>query len=272
MKKWRLITTPAYSGAFNMALDEACLYFASHKQVPPTLRLYSWDPPSLSLGYAQKVTDVNITQLKSLGWQLVRRPTGGRAILHTDELTYSVSAPVDDPIVSGTLLESYQRISLALLTALKLLGLSDVANKQYPNQPDSAKTNPVCFEVPSNYEITASGKKLIGSAQARKSGGVLQHGSLPLCGDLTRITHALQYPSEEARQSASQKLLDHATSFENVAGRIIEWEQAAQAFIKAFSTTLDIEFYHSDPTTEELTMTEELVESKYGSDEWNFRN
>ena len=101
-----------------MALDEACLLSSAERRSLPTLRLFSWEPPTLSLGYAQKSSEVNFQQLHEHGWGLVRRPTGGRAILHTDELTYSVTAPLDDPVMAGSLLESYQRISKALLAAL----------------------------------------------------------------------------------------------------------------------------------------------------------
>ncbi len=126
------------------------------------------------------------------GWDLVRRPTGGRAILHTDELTYSVAGPQDEPRLAGSVLESYRVLAQALLYALQLLAIPAQAQEK----PGTASTgspnqNPVCFEVPSNYEITVGGKKLVGSAQARRKEGVLQHGSLPLYGDLTRIVQAL---------------------------------------------------------------------------------
>ena len=215
---WRLIITPPASGAFNMALDEALLITTSKKCALPTLRLYSWNPPTLSLGYAQSINEVDMNTLLRLGWDLVRRPTGGRAILHTDELTYSITAPVDDPIVQGSLLESYQRISAALLLALSYLDIPADANKVYDVAQGNDK-EPVCFEVPSNFEITVSGKKLIGSAQARKNGGVLQHGSLPLYGDLTRIIQVLNYPDEQKRVAGINRLLDHAGTILSLTGK-----------------------------------------------------
>jgi lipoate-protein ligase A len=106
-----------------MAADEAILETAARGQSNPALRLYAWSPPCLSLGYAQPISDVDLDQLSSLGWDLVRRPTGGRAILHTDELTYSVIAPLSEPRVSGSVLDSYQTLSQALLRALWQLGV-----------------------------------------------------------------------------------------------------------------------------------------------------
>ena len=146
------------------------------------------------------------------GWGLVRRPTGGRAILHTDELTYSVIAPLNEERVYGSIIESYRRLSQALLEALHIIGLPARADKDHTLPENLKSGGPVCFEVPSNYEITFDGKKLIGSAQARRREGVLQHGSLPLTGDLARITTALVFPDEAARRAAGQRLLERAVT------------------------------------------------------------
>ena len=268
---WRLIKSQASSAAYNMALDEALLSATSQKKSLPTLRLYSWQVPSLSLGYAQPAADVDQAELAKRGWQLVRRPTGGKAILHTDELTYSITAPLDDPLVAGSLLESYQRISRALQTALNLLETNTHADN-IPDLPfEPSKKEPVCFQTPSNYEITWNGKKLIGSAQARKLGGVLQHGSLPLYGDLSRITQVLSYPSQIEREFAAKKTLSQATTLEIAAGRIISWEQAAEAVIQSFSTVFGLSFIPGQPSQDELIMADELVQTKYGSDSWNLR-
>ena len=178
---WRLIHTPPAGGAWNMAVDEAILEGARAGAVLPTLRLYAWQPPCLSLGYAQPFSDVALPRLAALGWDVVRRPTGGRAILHTDELTYSVTGPQDEPRLAGSVLESYQRLSAALLEALRQLNLPAQAAGAHLSAAEGADPKgPVCFEVPSDYEIVVGGKKLIGSAQARRKGGVLQHGALPL--------------------------------------------------------------------------------------------
>ncbi len=268
---WRLIISNSACGAWNMALDEAILESVVNQKCPPTLRLYAWFPPCLSLGQAQPVRDVDMAALESRGWDLVRRPTGGRAILHTDELTYSVAARQDEPRVSGSILESYRRISAALLHALVILGLSPRADQKYP-LPDGAQQNgAVCFEVPSNYEITVNGKKLIGSAQARRSNGILQHGSLPLYGDLTRITQVLAYPDQPSQEVAARRLISHAATVESILGNSPGWEEAANAFRTAFEMKLDLKFIQSDPEADESIRAEELVETKYGNSKWTQR-
>ncbi len=197
-------------------------------------------------------------------------PTGGRAILHVDELTYSVIAPKSEPRVSGGVLESYLRLSQALLQALKLLGLNPEANEKKP-VTDPKKPNPVCFEVPSNYEITVGGKKLIGSAQARRNEGILQHGALPLQGDLTRIISALKFSDDAARERASERLLAHATTVENVLGTAPTWQQASEAFKQAFSDVLKLELVPGDLSSRENERAAELVKEKYANVNWTER-
>ncbi len=254
-----------------MAVDESVLEHIYRGESIPTLRLYAWDPPCLSLGHAQPFSDVDLTRLKQHGWDIVRRATGGRAILHTDELTYSVTAPADEPRVAGTVLESYNRLAAALLSAVQALSLP-VEIKEHASEPVLQNLNPVCFEVPSSYEITANGgKKLIGSAQARKKEGVLQHGSLPLTGDLTRICDVLVFKDEIARADAAHRLLDRATTVESVLGRVVDWEMAARAFVRAFEAQLGIKFELGKLSASESRRAEQLVHEKYDHPSWTER-
>jgi len=269
MDTWRLLITPPAHGAWNMALDEAILEHIGSGASIPTLRLYAWEPPCLSLGQAQPFADVDMARLKERGWEVVRRATGGRAILHTDELTYSVIAPNEEPRVAGTVLESYNRLAQALLLAVKELELPVEMKEGKVN--NGSVPNPVCFEVPSTYEIKVNGKKLIGSAQARKKEGVLQHGSLPLLGDLTRICQALVFENESARETASKRLLERATTVESALGRQVSWEAAAQAFIHAFEAQLGLSFVKGNLSESESKRTEELVEEKYDHPSWTER-
>lgn len=254
-----------------MAVDESILEHIHRGESKPTLRLYSWNPPCLSLGHAQPFKDVDVERLKSRGWDVVRRVTGGRAILHTDELTYSVTGSADEPVLAGGVLESYNRLSKALLHAVRALSLP-VEVKEYESVGHaSSVTNPVCFEVPSTYEITVNGKKLIGSAQARKKEGVLQHGSLPLTGDLTRICDALIFENESARNTAKDRLLARATTVETVIGVETAWETAAQAFVRGFEAELGIQFERGEMSQSEIQRTEELVKEKYAHASWTER-
>ena len=268
---WRLLNMPPAQGAWNMAVDESILHGIYSDKSLPTLRVYSWSPPCFSLGYAQPSSDVNEEFLRTSGWQLVRRPTGGRAILHTDELTYSVITPNNEPRMAGGVLESYSRLASALLKALILLGLPAESKETYLKQPQSNLNNPVCFEVPSNYEITVNGKKLIGSAQARRKEGILQHGSLPLTGDITRILSALFYESEEKRNAAKTRLLDRATTIERELGYAITWDEAASAVIQAFESELNLKLVPGTMTTFETEKANQLMKEKYDHKSWTFR-
>jgi lipoate-protein ligase A len=269
MTTWRLITTPPARGAWNMAVDEAILEHTGRGDVLPTLRLFAWNPPCLSLGRAQPFADVDTASLNAHGWDVVRRMTGGRAILHTDELTYSVTGPADEPRLAGTVLESYNRLAGALLAAVQDLSLP--VEMKEGKAESNGEPNPVCFEVPSTYEITVGGKKLIGSAQARRKDGVLQHGSLPLTGDLTRICQALAFPDEPARDAAMGRLLARATTVESVLGWEVAWENAAQAFIRAFEAQLGLTLEAGELSESELARAEELVREKYAHPSWTER-
>ena len=250
-----------------MAVDEAVLEAVGRGASLPTLRLYAWEPACLSVGYAQKIEEVDFNRLRTLGWDFVRRPTGGRAVLHVDELTYAVIAPPDEPQVAGTVLESYHRLAQALVEALRLLSLP-VEVKEQAGTPGKSP-NPGCLDVPSSYEITVGGKKLIGSAQARRKDGVLQHGSLPLTGDLGRILQVLAFPDEASRLRAADRLLERATTVETALGRAVTWDAAAEAFRTAFGKVLALHLENVDLSPTEKERAGELVTAKYAHDSWN---
>src|SRR5215213_5352705 len=166
-----------------MALDEALWQeFAASlersEQPAPILRFYGWQPAALSLGYAQRAErEVNFKACEEMGIEWVRRPTGGRAILHDHaELTYSLVGSVEDPQFSGGVLESYRKISGALVEGLRRLGVeAEMAEKDRRGHADALTS--ACFDAPSAYEITWQGRKIIGSAQARQRGALLQQGT-----------------------------------------------------------------------------------------------
>jgi lipoate-protein ligase A len=248
-----------------MAVDSAILKAIGRETVLPTLRLYRWNPPCLSLGYSQPYSDLDQEKLNQNGWDIVRRPTGGRAILHAVELTYSVIGSQADPRLKGGLLESYRRISQALAESLSILGLAVQINL---GKKSDNRIQAVCFENPSEYEITIAGKKIIGSAQARKKEGILQHGSLPLTGDLGRITEVLQYPSDVQRHGAARELLNKAVTVESALGRFVSWEEAAQAFQTGFQKALNLQLIPGELSAPEKEDVEHLVKIQYGNSEW----
>lgn len=266
---WRLLNTGFHDGPTNMAYDEAILESVATGESPPTLRFYGWAPPCLSLGFRQEWADVDPGLCKAQGWDIVRRPTGGRAILHVDELTYSVCAPLGEPRVQGSVLESYQRLSLALLAGLRLIGLAPVQAASSHANDDSAGA--ACFDVPSNYEITVNGRKLIGSAQVRKKQAVLQHGTLPLFGDVTRIVGGLRFDNPQQRVQAAAKLAERASTVEQALGRHVSFVDAAKYLREGFAQALNLSFTDGELSTKELDRAQELLSSKYGVDGWQQR-
>lgn len=270
MNTWRLILNSPANGAWNMAVDEAILEFAIKKTVPPTLRLFDWHPCTLSLGHAQPIADINLEELEKRGWRLVRRPTGGRAILHTDELTYSICAHQDNPIVSGNVIESYRRISIGLLKTLELIGINADSKPKIMSEKQLA-ANPICFQYPSDYEITFQSKKLIGSAQARKNNGVLQHGSVPLFGDITRIIQVLSYFNHNEKSQSEVALKKRATTIEEISNRHVTWCELAEAFNQGFSEALNIKFEKDSLSDDEIKRAVKLYQNKYSNSKWTFR-
>lgn len=271
---WRVVIQPPGDGAMNMATDEAILENVAAGNSPPTLRFFGWRPACLSLGQAQPVADVDMARLKAKGWDLVRRITGGRAILHGDELTYSIVVPQNDPHVAGGVLESYRRLSMGLLAGLHKLGSRASSNVQpHTGSADSVEAQgPVCFEVPSNYEITALGKKLVGSAQTRRKKVVLQHGSLPLKGDLSRICDALIFESEEARAQASERVLTRAITLSDALGKPVSMVRAVGAMMAGFASALNLELEEGQLSEEEQLCARELCTEKYAFEEWTTRH
>lgn len=265
MRQWRLIYDLPTPGPLNMAVDEALLMLLGGQ---PVLRLYAWQPGCLSLGYGQRAGDVDAEQARAAGYDLVRRPTGGRAILHADELTYSVVLPADHAIAAGGILPSYQRISSALLAGLQRLGLVLQADEQ----ASRTACGPVCFEVASHYEITAQGRKLVGSAQVRRSGGILQHGSIPLRGDLARICDVLKYPNPAARETAREQVRARAITLSDaLGGAPVEWQHAAEALAEGFRATFEVNFAISTLSAAEHRLAAQLVAEKYAQPAWTFR-
>lgn len=261
--EFRLILDRDHDGATNMARDEAISRAVSEGKQPPTLRFYGWVPPAISLGQSQRLRSVNEAACHEAGVGIVRRATGGLAILHTDELTYSIALPITHPLAAGDVMTSYRRIADAIVEALKRLGVSD-ANADRVAKEDKAK-GPVCFEAPSDYEVVGGGRKLVGSAQWRRVDGVLQHGSLPLVGDIARVCALL------VDAPAAEQVREHAATLQDVLGHEVTWDAAAAVWQAAFADVLDIHFTEGRIGDEELRCTEDLLREKYANDAWTRR-
>ena len=201
------------------------------------------------------------------GWDLLRRPTGGKAIFHGDELTYCLCLPLDHPLAGADVVESYRRISAGLLRALETIGLDADAARQGAS-PRYADLGPVCFEMPSHYEISVGGRKLIGSAQLRRKGGVLQHGTLPLAGDLSRICDVLSFESEASRTAGKRSVRERALTLSEAMDKSITWTAAAAAIEQGFARAFDLAMQPGQLSVAEFARADRLIDERFGNPAW----
>lgn len=261
--QWRLIDSGKADAFYNMAIDEAIFCcFPTVRQ--PTLRFYQWSPPALSIGYFQPISQINVQICQKRGYGLVRRPTGGRAVLHNGELTYSFVHCIDR--MPETISKSYRNISQALVLGLKKLGLP----AELSRVKDKGNT-PACFDSPARFEIKIEGKKVIGSAQTRRKGTLLQQGSMPLRVDVDELLGLLKIGGENTKRKTREVLKNKAAGLEDFAGEKIEINDLKCAIKSGFSDSYDVELLDSSLTRKESELAHKLAREKYSTDEWNFR-
>jgi len=238
---WNHIHSGPNLGVYNMALDEELLARAQAGEDRPVLRLYAWQPPAVSLGRFQKrETAVNAEACKRLGYDIVRRITGGRAVLHDKELTYSIIARTDNPLFPGTVLGTYKVIAAGLLAGLGNLGIpAEIVSRggRHAKRVDTRAKDAACFSSPSWYEILVNGRKIVGSAQRRVSGAFLQHGSILMDYD----------PKLEAEVIPGGCNGDVVTCIKRELGRDVPLDEVKQAFVQGFREALEIEFVNAEP-------------------------
>jgi lipoate-protein ligase A len=268
---WRTLVSGPADGALNMAVDEAILLALAEGMVAPTLRFYAWRPPCLSVGYAQKAAEIiDMQACHNMGYDVVRRPTGGRAVLHVRELAYSVALSQDDPHIAGGVASSYRRLSEGLVTGLRHLGLAVTRDRGRRPVPRSTRTA-ACFDFPGYSEITVGGRKLIGSAQVRRRGVVLQHGALPLEGTNADIVRVLRLPSGAHRSRLAARLTRTSTTLVEAVGRVVPIEEVIESLAAGFAEALDLELVEGELTPWEWQKACELRECKYATEEFTFQ-
>jgi lipoate-protein ligase A len=236
MNRWNFLDSGASAGNANMSRDEQMLAHAQAGETLPVLRFYGWNPSAVSLGRFQKrETAVNTEACKRRGIDIVQRVTGGRAVFHHQELTYSIVARADDPLFPSDVLGTYKVIATGLLAGLKNLGIPAEMvsrNSRHATLVKKGRKDPACFSSPSWYEIVAGGRKIIGSAQRRLPRAFLQHGSILLDYDA----------GLEAELIPGGCAGDVVTSIQREQGREIPLAEVKQAFISGFAEALRIEF------------------------------
>ena len=257
-KTWDLLIDPApRRGAANMAVDE--YLFARLTQEPrTTVRFYSWERPTASLGYAQSIDKVlDLDFCRRNGIDVVRRMTGGKLVLHWREITYSVASS-DTIIFTSTLADSYRLISAGLIHGLEKMGLKARLAGSPP--ASYARGNMPCFAYPARDEIEIDGRKIIGSAQKRTGGWFLQHGSVPLQGDdglLQRISLVDDEKTSWERTSLSEAL-----------GREVDRDWAVKRLVKGMAEHFDIHFKPLILGEEAEEEIRRLQAIRYESDSW----
>jgi lipoyl(octanoyl) transferase len=258
---FRLLVTAPLDGAANMALDEALLLSRLAGEGPPTLRFFSWDPPTLSLGYGQPLDGrVDLAAAAQLGLGVVRRPTGGSAILHEGpdlELTYSVTAAAGDFEGADDLLATYQWIGRALEAGLNALGAPVAMVSVQPSDPRSMPA--FCFARTGSYELEAGGRKVVGSAQRRQGAGFLQHGAVMLGADPARLARV--FPS-------SRDPLAGMTTLEAVLGRRPSFDETQASLAEGFRRVHGVTLEPGGLAEGEVARMETLTRDKYGTAEW----
>lgn len=272
---WRFIDSGYCSPAYNMALDEALLEWHSKGLIPPTIRFYNWNPPTLSIGYFQTVEkEINLDAVKKHGLGFVRRPTGGRGVLHDKELTYSVIVSEEHPQMPQSVTEAYRIISQGLLEGFQRVGLDAYfaipkteAEKEALKNPRSA----VCFDAPSWYELVVEGRKVAGSAQTRQKGVILQHGSIILDIDEDMLFDLFRFANERVRERMQRNFKNKAVAINALRETPLSMDEAKEAFRVGFEEGLQIKLEPYTLTAEEEAYVERIAQSRYERDDWNFR-
>lgn len=250
--EFRLLKTGFHDAFFNMGLDEAILSAVAEKQVPPTLRLYGWKPFAISIGYFQGVNEeVDLASCKEKGVDVVRRITGGGAVYHAAEVTYSLVIPETHPLSLPSILDSYRLFCSGVIEGLALLGI----------QAEFAPIN----------DILSGGKKISGNAQTRKKNCILQHGTILLSVDVDTMFSLLKVPQEKARGKLIHEVKSRVSSLENILGRAVGFQETVSALEHGFSTALSLSLGEAEPTAAELQTALRIAVEKFSTPEWTFR-
>lgn len=264
--KMRLIIDQPKTAAENMAIDEAIMRNCK-KLGLPTLRLYSWKPPTVSIGYFQSLNEeVDLLKCKECGVDYVRRITGGGAVLHDKELTYSFVCAADGSIVPKNILESYRKICQGIIFGLDKFGLSAQfvpLNDIIVNHAEHSSAWPRATAV------AQGSKKISGQAQTRRENVILQHGTVLLDVDVDKMFSILKVPNEKMRDKIVQDVKQRVTSLKHELGREIGFDEMAGQIAKGFATTFEAEFARGALSAHEKKLAEKIAKEKFSKKEWN---
>ena len=268
--EWRSLDTGFLTGYENMAIDEAIFIGCQEKKSLPTIRIYGWSPPAVSLGYFQKAENaVDLEACKRCGVDVVRRLSGGRSVLHHRELTYSIICREGASPLGSSVLETYKTISECLIRTLKGLGLDVqwVASRDKHNAAQDKDKTASCFSSPSWYEITVEGKKICGSAQKRGGGVLLQHGSLLIEFDPELLAEVLV--SKKEIEEFLTEIRTSTTAINRHLSQKVDFDQLKELVLKSFKDQLKISLAPDELSKSESQLKDRLLKEKYSTDSWN---
>ena len=252
IEKWRYLITENNSAARNMAIDRAVLVAISEGLVPPTVRFYTWNPPAISIGYFQSLEEeVDLKECKKYGVDYVRRITGGGAVFHEHELTYSIIIPESHPKIPKNIMDSYGNICGAVIKGLKNLGIE-------------SKYAPI-------NDIVADGRKISGSAQTRKFKTVLQHGTVILDVDVDKMFSLLLVPDEKIRDKIIADVKQRVTSVKNLIKDNIDFNTATASMKKGFENEFNIKLEPGKLTDYEKDLTDKFEKEYFSNPDWNHK-
>jgi lipoate-protein ligase A len=251
-EKWRLLQTGYKNAYTNMAIDRAVMASNSKKSAPPTVRFYGWEPSAISIGYFQSLRDeVDIDVCNKLNIDYVRRITGGGAVFHEKELTYSIVISDSHPLIPKNILDSYGRICGAVIRGLNNLGIHS----------DYSPIN----------DIVTNGKKISGNAQTRKIKTVLQHGTVLTDVDVEKMFTVLKVPNEKIKDKLITNVKERVTSIKHILGFEPKFNEIADSMRKGFEEEFNIRLVNGELSKEEIELTKKFEEECFSSYDWNYR-
>jgi len=261
-EQWRFIDSGALDGRTNMAIDEALAKHIGRTQGAPVLRVYAWQPPAVSLGFHQSFDDIRTDLCQRDGIDVVMRPTGGRAVLHADELTYAVIIPENSLHYKQEISALYEVLSRGILKALEYLDIHVRFERSATTPKNFARgeLSALCYASSVQHEIGFQGKKLVGSAQRRFEGAALQHGSVLIGPKHLDLADYLSRGDHKWRQAVKRYMASHTTCLNDLRGHPVAYRELAAAMKKGFAAALNITFVDDQLSARELSLAEQLKE------------
>ncbi|MBN2567859.1 MAG: lipoate--protein ligase family protein, partial [Deltaproteobacteria bacterium] len=255
MEKWRVLPFNRFNAFENMAIDEAIFKESQKMDMPPTLRFYSWERDTVSMGYFQDVhREVNLDYCRENCIDVVRRPTGGKAVLHENDLTYSVVARENNPHFSSDIMETYRTISECLIGGLSRIGIEAYMMKS-GRRYEKGVMDACCFSVPSQYELLVKERKICGSAQVRAKGAFLQHGSILIDTDPEHTCSAIIIGGSNAEESMEKFKASVTSIRENIGdGFGFTVSELCEAISETFEKRLHVQLVSGEVTREEESL------------------